>query len=69
MAAGEPAAILRKPQPNRNTTAMKLNLRSLVVLFCAFALLALTGTGCKNTAHGAGKDIEDIGEKIQEKTD
>jgi predicted small secreted protein len=41
----------------------------LGVLFCAVALLALTGTGCKNTAHGAGKDIEDIGEKIQEKTD
>jgi predicted small secreted protein len=48
---------------------MKLNFKSWVVLCAAFAFLTLTGTGCKNTAHGAGKDIEDIGEKIQEKTD
>ena len=31
--------------------------------------LLLSTTGCRNTAHGAGKDIEKIGEKIQEKTD
>lgn len=39
------------------------------------ALLALVGilfagfnSGCKNTANGAGRDIEKIGEKIQDKT-
>jgi len=33
----------------------------------AFLVIA-TATGCKNTANGAGKDIEKMGEKIQEKT-
>jgi predicted small secreted protein len=36
----------------------------LVVVF-----LVSVATGCKNTAHGAGKDIEKMGEKIQEKTE
>ena len=30
--------------------------------------LALSSTGCRNTAHGAGEDIERMGDKIQEKT-
>ena len=33
----------------------------------ATALLTVI-TGCKHTAHGAGEDIEQMGEKIQEKT-
>jgi predicted small secreted protein len=37
---------------------------SLLVL----AFLVSVATGCKNTAQGAGKDIENMGEKIQEKT-
>jgi predicted small secreted protein len=41
--------------------------RILLVLFCTALLLSGT-TACKNTAQGAGKDIENIGEKIQEKT-
>ncbi len=36
---------------------------SLVVI-----IVALGATGCKNTAHGMGKDIERTGEKIQDKT-
>jgi predicted small secreted protein len=41
--------------------------RLIIVLFAA-ALLGLAGTGCKHTAHGAGQDIEKMGDKIQEKT-
>jgi predicted small secreted protein len=37
------------------------------VLFTTI-LFNLAATGCKHTAHGAGKDIEQMGEKIQEKT-
>jgi predicted small secreted protein len=40
----------------------------LIILLFAAALLGLAGTGCKHTANGAGKDIEKMGEKIQEKT-
>ena len=39
----------------------------ILILFAA-AFIGLTVTGCKHTANGAGKDIEQMGEKIQEKT-
>jgi predicted small secreted protein len=48
---------------------MKPNLKSLIIALFAAALFVVTGTGCKSTAHGAGQDIERMGEKIQEKTD
>lgn len=38
------------------------------VAFALFLAVLASATGCKNTAHGAGKDIENMGEKIQEKT-
>jgi predicted small secreted protein len=38
----------------------------LLTLFTMALLLGITG--CKHTAHGAGEDIEQMGEKIQEKT-
>ena len=41
--------------------------RFLIVLFAA-ALLGLVGVGCKHTANGAGQDISNMGDKIQEKT-
>lgn len=44
-----------------------LSFRPLLVVLC-LAMLA-SAVGCKNTAHGAGKDIEQLGEKIQDKTD
>ena len=42
-------------------------LRIAVVWMVGWVLL-VGSSGCKNTAHGAGKDIENMGEKIQEKT-
>jgi predicted small secreted protein len=39
-----------------------------IILALAFASVLLAAVGCKNTAHGAGQDIENAGEKIQEKT-
>ncbi len=48
---------------------MKLYIPRLVFAVCVGVLLVAWGTGCKNTAHGAGKDIENAGEKIQQKTD
>lgn len=41
--------------------------RLLLATFAAVVLMAAT-IGCKHTAHGAGKDIENMGEKIQDKT-
>jgi predicted small secreted protein len=40
----------------------------------ACLVLALVGTvtavtGCRNTAHGVGQDVENAGEEIQERTD
>jgi predicted small secreted protein len=40
----------------------------VILLLCATIALSLASIGCKNTAHGAGKDVENMGEKIQEKT-
>jgi predicted small secreted protein len=48
---------------------MKQNLKSFIIALFATALFVVTGTGCKSTAHGAGQDIERMGEKIQKKTD
>jgi predicted small secreted protein len=38
----------------------------VVALIAAFAVIA---TGCKNTAKGIGRDMENTGEKIQDKVD
>ena len=39
------------------------------VLMAMLAVFVLTVvTGCKNTAHGVGEDVEKAGDKIQEKT-
>jgi len=45
---------------------MKLELKSVAIVL--LALLVVVATGCRNTAHGIGKDMQDAGEKIQEKT-
>jgi predicted small secreted protein len=47
---------------------MKANIRHLILILCAAVMVAAFTTGCRNTAQGAGKDIENAGEKIQEKT-
>jgi predicted small secreted protein len=46
---------------------MKITFRQIILGLIAAFLVAST-TACKNTAHGAGQDIENMGEKIQEKT-
>jgi predicted small secreted protein len=40
-------------------------------LLCSLFVVVLVGiaSGCKNTAKGIGKDMENAGEKIQEKTE
>jgi predicted small secreted protein len=43
-------------------------LASVILTLISLISLTLVATGCKNTANGAGKDIENMGEKIQEKT-
>ncbi len=47
---------------------MKNLFQRLVLGSFVAALLVAATTGCKHTARGAGKDIENMGEKIQEKT-
>lgn len=47
---------------------MKTIIQRLLLSLFAAALVASSTTGCRNTAQGAGKDIENMGEKIQDKT-
>ena len=46
----------------------KAKLKSFAMALCALVFLITIGTGCRNTAHGVGQDVERAGEKIQEKT-
>lgn len=43
-------------------------MKTKIILSLFAAVLSLAAVGCKNTAHGVGQDLEDAGEKIQEKT-
>jgi predicted small secreted protein len=43
-------------------------MKSKILLCLIIGLTALASFGCKNTASGFGKDMENAGEKIQEKT-
>ena len=45
-----------------------MNTKSIFCLLLAVAVLALSGLGCRHTAQGFGKDVEKVGEKIQDKT-
>jgi len=42
-------------------------MKKLLMALLAVCTIAFV-TGCKNTAQGAGEDIEKAGDKIQEKT-
>jgi predicted small secreted protein len=44
-------------------------MKTNILLSLLVGVLTLSAIGCKNTAHGFGKDMEEAGEKIQEKTD
>lgn len=50
------------------TLFMKLNL-NLLLLTVLLAFIGSATLGCRNTASGFGKDVENAGEKIQEKVD
>jgi predicted small secreted protein len=45
---------------------MNTSLRTLFLTLCLL-LAGASGVGCRNTASGFGKDVENAGEKIQEK--
>lgn len=45
---------------------MNSNLYRFVLILVGAALLAVLGTAC-NTSKGFGKDVEKLGDKIQEK--
>ena len=47
---------------------MKPTVKQAVILFCALMFLG-AATGCQHTAHGAGEDIEKMGQKIQDNTE
>jgi len=47
---------------------MTTQIKRIVVLLFVAAFLAIVNTGC-NTAHGFGKDVEKVGDKIQSGTD
>ncbi len=43
-------------------------MKTKLLLSLIVGILTLSAIGCKHTANGLGKDMEDAGEKIQEKT-
>jgi len=43
--------------------------RKQVQIICALFLLGLSLTACSNTFHGAGEDIENAGEAVQDAAD
>jgi len=47
---------------------MKTKINRFLITLLASTILAVSAAGCKHTAHGAGQDIENMGEKIKEKT-
>ena len=47
---------------------MKKLVQTLILTLVALGVITVT-TGCRNTAHGIGHDVENVGEKIQDKTD
>ncbi len=47
--------------------AMKSNYRGFTLAILAAAFVALATTGCQ-TSKGFGKDVEKLGEKIQDKS-
>lgn len=60
------SGVREEPQP-KTVYQMKAKLKSIAALLLIALFVAAT-TGCRNTAKGVGKDIENAGEKIQEKT-
>jgi predicted small secreted protein len=54
-------------QFERYPLAMKFCTKPLALLLLAATFFAFAGTGC-NTANGVGKDVEKLGDKIQEKS-
>jgi predicted small secreted protein len=56
------------PKTNQTNPIMKNIMPRLVIVLFIAVVTALATTGCRSTAHGAGEDIENMGEKIQEKT-
>lgn len=72
--AGSPAATLEHPMvdvargwyaPEMNSSFQRL---SLLCLILTIALVGLATSGCQ-TSKGFGKDVEKLGDKIQEKAD
>lgn len=43
----------------------KTNKTQHVITAAAFAVIALTTAACENTWHGAGRDVENMGEGMQ----
>jgi predicted small secreted protein len=46
---------------------MKSTLKSIALILLGAAIVACSSIGC-NTASGLGKDVEKLGDKIQEKS-
>lgn len=57
-----------KPPDSESKNLMKMPFKPTLVSLVLLAAL-IFATGCRNTAHGFGKDVENAGEKIQDKTD
>jgi predicted small secreted protein len=47
---------------------MKPSQQRLILLFLAAAMISLFSASCRNTVRGAGRDVEKVGDQIQEAT-
>lgn len=64
----QPERATQKTPFNHKAIMKKTNIGRGIFLLYVLALLGFAGAGCKHTANGAGQDIQNMGEKIQEKT-
>jgi predicted small secreted protein len=54
--------------PEENLANEEYMMKRILLALIAIAILSTAVTGCR-TAHGLGEDIENTGQKLQQKTD
>jgi predicted small secreted protein len=54
--------------PEEDPVSEEHMMKRILIAWLAIAILSTAVTGCR-TAHGLGEDIENTGQKLQEKTD
>jgi len=59
---------LKTHKQKNNTTIMKPSHKRLTLLLLAAAMVSLFSASCRHTVHGAGEDVENVGQHIEKAT-